>query len=417
MKAHGFTVCVASSPEVELEQFGAREEVPFHAIKMSRRITPLRDLVALAKLFRLLRRIRPAIVHAHTPKAGLLGMLGATLARVPVRIYHLHGLPHVTARGYKQRLLRWSERTACKLAHQVFCVSRSLMKVAISERVCPPESIKTLLRGSISGIDAARTFNPDSDLEIRGRTRTAYNIPCDSLVLGFVGRIGCDKGIEELWEAWRCLRSEFPSLHLLVVGPFDERDPIRPELMNSFRDDPKVHLTGQVEETSPFYSAMDVFALPSHREGFGLAAIEASAMKLPVVASRIAGCVDATLDGVTGTLVQPRDASALSDAIRRYLLDSELRLQHGRAGRHRVLRDFRQDEIWQTLESEYRRLLRASRLEQPTTLETRAQAFSRRRAHQIALKRALDVAGATVGLVLVQNDGGLVRSTGRACGR
>jgi lipopolysaccharide/colanic/teichoic acid biosynthesis glycosyltransferase len=275
------------------------------------------------------------------------------------------------------------------------------MKVAISERVCPPESIKTLLRGSISGIDAARTFNPDSDLEIRGRTRTAYNIPCDSLVLGFVGRIGCDKGIEELWEAWRCLRSEFPSLHLLVVGPFDERDPIRPELMKSFRDDPKVHLTGQVEETSPFYSAMDVFALPSHREGFGLAAIEASAMKLPVVASRIAGCVDATLDGVTGTLVQPRDASALSDAIRRYLLDSELRLQHGRAGRHRVLRDFRQDEIWQTLESEYRRLLRASRLEQPTTLETRAQAFSRRRAHQIALKRALDVAGATVGLVLV----------------
>ena len=133
MQRHGFLVEALSSPGPLLERFGAREGVRVHAVEMARRITPLQDLVAIARLWRRLRAIRPHIVHAHTPKAGLLGMIAAWLARVPVRIYHIHGLPLMTASGHKRWLLRWSEKISCWLAQQVLCVSHSIRDVAIAE--------------------------------------------------------------------------------------------------------------------------------------------------------------------------------------------------------------------------------------------------------------------------------------------
>ncbi len=365
-KAWGFEIQAISSPGVDLKKFAEREQVAVHAVEMPRRITPLRDLIAIFQLWRTLRRIRPAIVHAHTPKGGLLGTIAAWLARIPVRIYHMHGLPLITATGYKRLLLRWSEQVACRLAHQVFCVSRSVREVALAESLCRPEKIKVLLRGSINGVDAAHRFNPTNTSEnARKDTRSTYSIPADALVVGFVGRIVCDKGLVKLAKAWRALHQEFPALHLVVVGPFEPQDPVPPDVEALLRDDPRIHLTGMVDNTPPLYAAMEVLALPSYREGFGLAAIEASAMKVPVVATRIPGCVDAVEDGVTGMLVPPRDAAALADAIRTYLNHPELRRQHGQAGRQRVLRDFRPDAIWEALYQEYVRLLREKGLPSP----------------------------------------------------
>ena len=366
MNAQGFEIQAISSPGADLKKCAEREHVAVHAVEMPRRITPLRDLIAIFQLWRTLRRIRPAIVHAHTPKGGLLGTIAAWLARVPVRIYHMHGLPLITATGYKRLLLRWSEQVPCRLAHRVFCVSHSVREVAVAESLCPLLKIRVLLRGSINGVDAAHRFNPaNASQSARVDTRSSHGIPADALVVGFVGRIVCDKGLVELAKAWRALRQEFPALHLLVVGPFEPQDPVPPDVEALLRDDPRIHLTGMVDNTPPLYAAMEVLALPSYREGFGLAAIEASAMKVPVVATRIPGCVDAVEDGVTGTLVPPRDATALADAIRTYLNHPELRRQHGQAGRQRVLRDFRPDAIWEALYQEYVRLLREKGLPSP----------------------------------------------------
>jgi glycosyltransferase involved in cell wall biosynthesis len=358
MKARGFDVQAISSPGELLHRFAAAERIAAHAVDMPRRITPVRDLVAVSRLWRRLRRSRPHIVHAHTPKGGLLGMAGAWLARVPVRIYHIHGLPLMTATGPKRHLLKWSERVACALAHQVLCVSRSVREVVIAERLCPPDKIKVLRGGSVNGVDAAQAFNParlPAGVALEARAR--HGIPADALVAGFVGRVVRDKGLAELVRAWQGLREEFPGLHLLIVGPFEPQDPLPAGVEAVLRGDPRIHLTGEVWDVPPLYAAMDLVVLPTYREGFGIVAIEAAALGLPVVATRIPGCVDAVQDGVTGTLVPVRDGGALADALRVYLRDPVLRRKHGAAGRERVLREFGQEALWEAVYQEYTRLL------------------------------------------------------------
>jgi len=368
MRAKGFEVHAISSPGELGDEFAEQEAVVLHEVEMQRRVAPFLDLRALGLLHRTLRELEPRIVHSHTPKGGLLGMVGALLAGVPVRIYHVHGLPLATATGYKRLLLWWSERVSCLLAHQVLCVSHSLRKMVIENGICPPEKIKVLLNGSINGVDATNLFNPGRlDPSTRQKTRAEWGIPANGVVVGFVGRIVRDKGIIELVEAWNVLQEQFPNAHLLVVGRFEPYDPIPAEVHVQLHNDPHIHLTGYSDRVAPLYAAMDVLALPSYREGLGLAALEASAMVVPVVATCIPGCMDAVVDGVTGTLVPPRDAQSLAKALRSYLDDPRLRRRHGEAGRDRVLRDFRPEAIWEATYEEYARLLSDRRLKLPNT--------------------------------------------------
>lgn len=374
MRAQGFDVHAVSSPGEYLTKFGEREEVPVYAVDMPRRITPHRDVLAVVRLYRCLRQVRPHIVHANTPKGGLLGMISATLARVPVRVYHIHGLPMMTAEGKRRLLLRWSEKISCLLAHRVFCVSHSIRNVAICEGLCDPAKIIVPLGGSVNGIDADGRFNPDSRSHpsvVEARRRCG--IPDDAQVIGFVGRIVRDKGLIELITAWRELRDKFPALHLVVVGPFEPQDPVPAEVEQILRTDPRIHLVGEVEDSSPFYRAMDLVVLPTYREGFPLVPLEAASMCLPVVATRVPGCTDAVVDGVTGTLVPPYDAEALAEAIAAYLIDPELRRRHGEAGRERVLREFRQEAIWEATYQEYVRLLKERGLPAPKPRGTSAE--------------------------------------------
>lgn len=359
MHARGFDVHALSSPGDLLAAFGANEGVTVHAVPMSRRISAFGDLRAVAALYRAIRRIRPTLVHAHTPKGGLLGMIAAALAGVPVRVYHMRGLPMMSATGGRRLLLRQTERLSCALAHRVLCVSHSLRDAAVAEKVCPPDKIRVLGHGSGQGVDARTRFNPAGlSPGARVATRRRFGIPDDARVVGFVGRIVCDKGVRELLDAWRMLQAEYPDAHLLVVGPFERRDTVPTDVEFALRNGPRIHLTGLDWETPPLYAAMDVVALPTYREGFPNVALEAAAMELPIVATRIPGCVDAIDDGRTGTLVPARDACALAAALRGYLDDAGLRARHGRAGRARVLRDFRPLDLWNATYRQYISLLR-----------------------------------------------------------
>ena len=356
----GMEVHALSSPGKMLDQFGEQRQVAVHGVPMPRRITPLRDLGALWRISQVMGRLRPDIVHGHTPKGGLLAMMGAWLCRVPVRIYHMYGLPLLTARGPKRHVLRWAEKTACRLATQVLCLSQSLRASALAEGLCPPHKIKVLLAGNIDGVEAENVFNP-ARLPPAGRreVRLRLGIPPDALVAGFVGRIVRDKGLVELAQAWQVLREEFPALHLLVVGPFEPQDPIPVGVAMLLRGDQRIHLAGVVQnrDMPALYLAMDLLVLPTYREGFGTVLLEAAAMELPAVATRIPGCVDAVRDGETGTLVPVHDSQALAGAVRTYLRQPELRRWHGRAGRRRVLDEFCPEPMHEALYQEYVRLL------------------------------------------------------------
>jgi len=228
MNARGYDIHALASPGESVEKISLRENIPFHTVTMPRRITPFQDIVAIWQIWQQIRTINPVIVHAHTPKGGLLGTIAGWLARVPVRIYHIRGLPLMTATGYKRILLSWSEKVSCLLAHRVICVSHSIREVAINEGLCPQEKITVLCGGSSNGVDASDRFNPANLVpQTRQEIRKEYGISDQAIVLGFVGRIVRDKGIEELVAAWKILRQEFPNLHLLLEHLQPVRKPSR----------------------------------------------------------------------------------------------------------------------------------------------------------------------------------------------
>jgi glycosyltransferase involved in cell wall biosynthesis len=351
LRAHGIEVAAVASPGVLLAQFGTTEGVACFAVPMARAITPLSDAVSLLRLWRIFRRLRPDVVDAHTPKGGLLGVTAAWLARVPARVYHLHGLRFETATGMRRRVLRAADAISARLATRVLCVSRSLAEAAAAESVAPRSKLHVLGPGSINGVDATRFRPPDRSARVAARAE--LGIPADARVVGFVGRRALEKGIVELAEAWRSLRDELPDAWLVILGPEEPTDPIPGRVAAALAADPRVRTFDFDGDTTKYYRAMDVFVLPTYREGFGVVTLEAAATGLPVVATRVTGCVDAVEDGVTGTLVPPRDAGAIVAALRAYLTDPALAKSHGEAGRARVLRQFDQERIWAALRDEY----------------------------------------------------------------
>lgn len=357
LKSCEFDVKAISSPGSQLREAGRREGIDVYPVNMQRSISPFRDLVSLWHLWRLLRQLRPDIVHSHTPKAILLGTIAARFAKIKVVLLTIHGLRQMTKTGISRRLLDLSTWLSCNLADRVLCVSFSIRDFVIANGLCAAEKTTVLGQGSVMGVEAENVFSPSKlEANVRETVRAEYGIPRDAPIIGFVGRIVVDKGMHELTSAWRSLREKYPDLHMLLVGEFDSTDPLSPEVEKILRSDDRVHLPGHRRDVARQLAAMDVFVMPSYREGFGMTNIEAAAMAIPVVSTRIPGCIDSVQDGVTGTLVSPANAGELEAAIRNYLDDRLLCKKHGKAGRERVLRDFRPDTLQESLREMYIKL-------------------------------------------------------------
>ncbi|WP_197440391.1 glycosyltransferase family 4 protein [Polystyrenella longa] len=362
MREQGYEVHAVSSPEPLLEEIGQSDQIQIQPLTMAREIAPFRDLVSLCKLILLFLRLKPDVVHSHTPKAGMLAMIAAFVTRVPVRVYHIRGLRFVTALGFKRKLLKTCEWIACRLAHRVLCVSRSVRQVAIEEQIVSAQRIQVLLRGS-HGIDAEGFFHPDRlPTQTRSATRQQWSIPEEATVIGFVGRLVRDKGISEFYEAFQLLKDDYPQLHYLIVGFFEEGDPLPGGLREKLEQESRIHLTGKQFNTPPLFAAMDVLCLPTYREGLPFVTLEAAAMELPIVATDIPGCIDAVENEVTGLLVEVANGPALSDGLAAYLSSPLFRREHGAAGRERVLRDFRPFDMWRATDAMYREMMGARKI-------------------------------------------------------
>jgi glycosyltransferase involved in cell wall biosynthesis len=197
-------------------------------------------------------------------------------------------------------------------------------------------------------------------------------IPEEAPIVGFVGRLTKDKGIPELVGAYLTIRTSIPELKLLLVGEMEGGDPLPPQTCHHLECEHGIFRTGFVQDSSDYYHVMDVFAFPSHREGFGNVTLEAHAAGKPIVAARATGAVDAVIDGVTGILVPVGDAGALARALAMVIGDRKLASDLGSAGRERVLRDFRQETIWDALAREYSQMLSTKGLTVPNAEEVDA---------------------------------------------
>ena len=357
MVDQGFEVVLICSPGETVQGF-KDWPVRYYPVSIQRRISPLADIVSIWKIVRILRSIHPDIVHVHTSKAGLLGMIAAWIAAVRVKVFTIHGFRWVTKAGMSRRVIKASNRITCSLADRVFCVSKSNLDLGIGSNICRVEKAKVVCEGSVNGVDAMGRFNPEREHN-SSAIRKGLGIPENSFIFGFVGRIVRDKGIEELAAAWRSIRRDFSDVHLMLVGKAESGDPVSDETLEFFEKDERVHFTGFCPDVAPYYGAMDAFVLPSHREGFPVTPLEASAMGLPVIASNIRGCVDAVVNGQTGILVTPGNSGELEGAMRKFLDDRKTARRLGENGREFVLNSFQPKPIWQDLTREYKMLLKS----------------------------------------------------------
>ena len=328
LREAGFRVSLLSAPGQLLYDTARSEQVTAYAVSMERGISPIADMIALFRIWRLLNRLRPDIVEFSTPKAGLLGSLAARLCRIPARAYFLRGLKLETSFGLKRILLLMTERVASASANVVVCNSRSLRREVLALHIASASKLVLLGKGSSRGVDLER-FHPG-----RSPVRKHFGIPEDVPVIGFVGRLTRDKGIPELLEAFAAILREEPSARLLLVGWFDAaEDALGVGLRARIEGHPNITCTGFVADTAPYYRAMDLMVLPSLREGFPNVVLEAAATGIPVVGTLCTGSRDAVVSEVTGMLVPPGHPEAICEAVLRLLRDPDRRRQMGEAAR------------------------------------------------------------------------------------
>ncbi len=343
----------ADGPDVaEVEAHG----IAHFAVPMTRRFTPLADLRALWALTRVMRRERFDVVHTHTPKAGLLGQLAARLSGVPVVVNTLHGFYfHDGTKPLPRRFYVWMERIAAKCSDTILSQNKEDIATAIAEGIAPAELLKWLGNGiDVRRFDRRRL--PGDDLEA---LRQELGLNANAPVVGFVGRLVEEKGILDLLEAAKLVSQEVPDVQFLIVGPYDEEKPdaLRPDVAERYGVADRCRFVGMRHDMPELYALMDVLVLPSYREGFPRAPMEASAMGVPAVATDIRGCREAVEHGVNGLLFPAGDADALSSALVGLLHDDTRRAEMGAAGRAMAEQRFDEQKVFERVLDEYERLL------------------------------------------------------------
>lgn len=330
----GFEVTVICSQDPTLKS-DLLQGVRFLPVPFSRIIDPLRDLQTLWRLYRIFRTHRFSIVQYSTPKASLLGSTASFAARVPCRLYLLWGLYYMGQTGLQRLLFKAFEKWICALSHQILPIARQMVDFLEQERITRRHKCTVIHNGSACGVDLER-FRPDLSGTHRRQIREQYRIPEEAIVIGTVARLTGDKGIHELLAAFEQIHREDSSVVLLLVGQQEEKDRLRPEAQQLLRTHPAIRCTGWQLDPVPFFAAMDIFCLPTYREGFGEVNLEAQAMGLPVVSTDVIGPRESVQDGRTGFLVPPRNVQALKEALSKLVQDAALREQMGLAGRCRV---------------------------------------------------------------------------------
>jgi glycosyltransferase involved in cell wall biosynthesis len=344
IQAQGYDVCVVSSPDPELEMVRDEMGVRIRAVRMTREISPLADLIALVSWLWVCLAERPSLMVSATPKASLLSLLAARTTRVERRLYCLVGLRLEGERGRRRRLLTFMEKVTSWASTEVVANSPSLAARCAELQLASKRKLRQTRPGSDHGVDTGY-FSPRlPDLDLAGVLGIDRSVP----VVGLVGRLTRDKGVETLIDAMGLLQADGVACQLLVVGAQNEPDSAA--FLGTLRSMGEgVVAVGEVDDVRPYFSLMDVHVLPSLREGFPNVVLEASAMGLPTVATDATGAIDSVKDGVTGLRVKIQDPRGLANAITTVLSDPALAAQFGTEARRWVVADFQPASVVRTL--------------------------------------------------------------------
>ena len=356
LRKHGFDLHLIASPDDFLEKTGRRDGLTIHPLNIPRSPAPWRDLLALAGLVKLFRALRPDIVHAGAPKSALLAMLAASIAGVKHRFFACHGTVTGRRKGARRWFFRLIEGLTARLAKRVWCVSPSLLAFMSQAGIIPAGRGFAIGHGSANGfreewLNEAGATVPEVITRLE-HDKAAIGFP----LVGFMGRLCRQKGLETIAEAWPMIRKRVPEARLLMVGAWERVGAVPALLRQYFEDDSSIIISGPVEQGAAgrCYRLMDVLLMPPlGGEGLGNVLLEAALCGVPGVTSNVVGCIDAVADGVTGQIVPPGNAEALAWATIKYLRNPDLAREHGAAGRERVFAFFQPEPIWERLLAEY----------------------------------------------------------------
>ncbi|MDN4166624.1 glycosyltransferase family 4 protein [Cytophagales bacterium LB-30] len=349
-------VGITSPDEKHFVACGEREGIRMIPVPMQRTISPLKDLVALWHLFWIFKREKPSIVHTHTPKAGLLGLLAAKLANVPIKMHTVGGMPLTEVHGAKKKLLILMEGLTYACADRVYPNSFGLNEIILKHKLCSKAKLKVLANGSSNGVNT-EYFSPfiysDTPQYLEG-LRNVLGIAAEDFVFLFVGRLAKDKGIVELVEAFKRVYQEHTHAKLLLIGPYEQSNSILPEnTRNEISNHPAIMAPGRFDDVRPYYALSQVYVFPSYREGFPNSLMEAGAMGLPIIASDINGCNEIVEHNKNGLLISPKSINSLFDAMIECLENEEF-LKHLKGqSRKFILDNFRNKVVWDELYKEY----------------------------------------------------------------
>jgi glycosyltransferase involved in cell wall biosynthesis len=309
-----------------------------------------KDLKALIATYFWLRRIKPDILHTHTPKAGLIGMIAGFLAGVPVRIHTVAGITWMETSGGLRKFYKLFESLTYFFATKIYPNSNGLLDFLTVELPFASRKYKVIGSGSSNGIDTDY-FSSDAVFESKEKLRDNYSLPQDAFVWVFIGRIVKDKGINELVEAFLKIDSKH---FLLLVGPFEnDQDPISLETSLSIESSSNIRTYGFQKDVRPFIKLSDVLVFPSYREGFPNVPMQAAAMGLPQIVTNINGCNEIVIQRVTGLIVPPKNSQALLEAMIEIESDLELRKKMSINSRSYIINRYSRKDICNSLEEEY----------------------------------------------------------------
>ncbi len=358
MQQNGFNVLMISANGKELQEVIATEDCRHIIVPMTRKITPWKDVKCLVQLIKIFKKEKPDIVHTHTPKAGLLGMLAAKLCGVNVRIHTVAGLPLMVKTGFKYQLLKLVEKITYGCATNVWPNSNSLVQFIQQKKLTPANKLSIIGKGSTNGINLNRFNKEVLDVKILEQVKAYLNYQEKCIYLLCIGRLVKDKGIPELINAFVQLQNNYLNLKLVLVGQFEnDLDPLPETALHQIKNNGDIKHIEWTDYVEYYMAAANYFVFPSHREGFPNVLLQAGAMQLPIICSTIEGNVDIVTHHQTGVLFEKGNEQQIQQQIEFALANNEAMQKMAVTLHQTIQKDYRRENIWQNILEQYKTLL------------------------------------------------------------
>ena len=350
-----FDVLAVSGYDADLETVKNREGVSIVSVVMKRSIAPFQDLISLYRLYKLFKKERPTIVHSITPKAGLLSMVAAKYANVPVRIHTFTGLVFPAKKGLFQKILILMDKVLCWHATHIIPEGAGVKQDLLDYKITK-KPLEVIANGNVNGIDTT-FFNSNTISEQQQQNlRNELGIDSSDFVFVFIGRLVADKGINELVRAFLSLK--IPNCKLLLVGPYETEDPLQPETLKAIQQNDSILSVGFQHDVRPYLVISDCLVFPSYREGFPNVVMQAGAMGLPSIVTDINGSNEIIIEGFNGTIVPSKNVTALLSAMIRIKEDETWRNQLQSNARSSIISRYEQELVWESLLIKYKEFLK-----------------------------------------------------------